>query len=309
MLVGMVCVALALGVAFWMWHDGDEDGVAPLTTDSSRGTKPYPRERDERERRTKNPREEFEAARKRGLTEAEVRGVVEEFHSYNIHSVKPEDLPPEKLQKLWESENRWYLDTLVSGFGMSDLQRSEVAKKLSEMRARDMRSYQDNLTQKQIPDLQRVQNAIDHFFVLSYFLDEHKWLNRQEYAPWNLCDLTQSQKEMIGYMPPEGGLDWLPGRLSSDVSLTEEELEIWDHWYGREWNDVPHAGKFFPLSMGQMKRVAVLHQAGIALHSGEVKIFPDLEQAKTLTTSQLRIHLLLDPDRGVDLLEEIGGEK
>jgi hypothetical protein len=308
-LAGWLCAALALGLVFWWRADGGKKAGSTAVGSGPQVTKPYPRESDASERRTKNPREEFDAARKRGMTEEEVRGVVEEFHSYNIHSVKPEDLPPKNLQMLWERENRWYLDTLILGFGMSDLQRSEVAKKLSEMRERDLRSYQDYLTQKQIPDLRKTKNAIDHFLVISDFLYEHRLLNSQEYAPWNLCDLTQLQKEMIGYMPPEGGLDWLPGRLSSDVSLTEEEREIWDHWYGRGWNDVPHAGKLFPLSLGQMKRVAELHQAGIALHPDEVKIFPDLEQTKILTASQLRIHLLLDPNRGVDLLEEIGGGK
>jgi hypothetical protein len=305
--LGGLCLLVAITLA---WFSPPEMKAGVSSEESGQQvTNPYPRELDAREVPTKNTREEFEAARKRGLTEAEVREVVEEFHSYNIHSLKPEDLPPENLKMLWESENRWYLDTLMTGFGMSDLQKSEVARKLSEMRARDLRDYQEYLTKKQIPDLQKIQNAIDHFLVISDFLYEYKLLKRQEYAPWNLCDLTQLQKEMIGYLPLEGGFDWLPGRLPSDVSLTEEELEIWDHWYGRGWNDVPDAGKLFPLSMGQMKRVVELHQAGIALHSGEVKTFPDLEQAKILTAYQLRIHLLLNPNSGVDLLEEIGGGK
>lgn len=98
-----------------------------------RVTKPYTRERDARDRRTKSPREEFEAARKRGLTEEEVRGVVEVFFlelGMNWSAMEGNSIDELRVQK--RKVNAYYLEALVLGFGLTDEQKRIAQKKLME---------------------------------------------------------------------------------------------------------------------------------------------------------------------------------
>lgn len=67
-----VCAAVALGVALFVWLIREREGGDRVAGKREPITKSHPRDgsrKGERIRRTKNPREEFEAARKRGTDE------------------------------------------------------------------------------------------------------------------------------------------------------------------------------------------------------------------------------------------------
>lgn len=317
----MLCAALALGLVFWLRPDGKKKGGVAAEGNSSRVTKPYPRERDARERRTKNPREEFEAARKRGLTEEEVRWVVEDFLELGIDS---DDISADTLEghyQLRMKRQAWLLNAMVSGFGLSDEQRKQAAARLQELGEMDYKTlkgdFADSMTIEVEGKAIQIIGGWD-LWIMRKLSDADQWLAGDKYLPWNLCDFDEAQKAMVPLKMENGELVWPhPGSVTHDIG-TEQRYENLDGPFTNQNAFITPSGSIISLSMDQVDRIwsaNVIHVDHVNQGGRAVGIEPRitlvgrlgiLPYAKLLSGPQLRTYLLFRPDMAEHLLKELG---
>ena len=314
---GCLCLAVALWNGSGVSGGGDSR-KSPIAL-NGRVTKPYPRDRDPRmEKRAKNPREEFEAARKRGLTEEEVRWVVEDFVAMNLYPMNSgRAIDKEKTHEVWKRRQQWYLDTLVSGFGLSDQQKKQAAAKLGEMIESEFYHYQEYLANKKSFDMAASREGKVSRWLILELLGADSWFRDQEYAPWNLCDLDDAQRQMVGYAGEEGQWVWISdGNTTNDFGTNERYGDL-DDPQASQNGFVTSAGRIFPLSMEQVDRIRsanTIHFNHFNEDGSIIKAEPGfdvvgrigiLPYAKLLSEPQLRTYLLFQPDMATALSEEL----
>jgi hypothetical protein len=305
-LAGWLCAALALGLVFWLRSDGDKKGGVAGEGNAPRVTKPYPRERDARETRTKNPREEFEAARKRGMTEEEVRGIVEEFMRTGIGKIDLSNALEKELLDHRKAENSWYLKTLVQGFGLTPDQEREAAQELHKSRVLAYSIFLGTMIQAAATiDIEAVPN--DEIIDPDPFSDEvANWISVLGYRPWDLCELDVGQKEIIGLK--NDGEEWIwprPGSETWDFGTEEKYVDL-DDPFSEHKISVAHAGYVFPLSMDQVDHIHAANKPRDHTLTDEDGNLLLLNEIKVLTPLQLRTLLLVQPSFAKNLMKELG---
>ncbi len=309
-LAGWLCAALALGLVFWLRPDREKKGGVAAEGNGPRVTKPYLRERDAREQRTKNPREEFEAARKRGLTEEEVRGIVEEFMRTGIGSIDLSNTSERELLDNRKAENSWYLLTLVEGLRLTPDQQREAAEKLHKTRVYGYSAFLAKIAKAAptidfdpIPD-----EAIIDPDPFAYGDEEAYNVGSAPlgYYPRDLCELDRVQMEILGLRIEGEKLIWpRPGSYTLDFG-TEEKYENLDDPFGEHHISVTDAGYIFPLSMDQVDRILAVKGVKGLSEDGENGSLYLLENAKALSSAQLRTLLLKQPSIVEILLKGLG---
>lgn len=303
----VISLLLALGSVFWLRPDLGKKGGDVSEGNGPRVTKPYPRERDARQRRTKNPREEFEAARKRGLTEEEVRGIVEEFVRAGIGDINLSSTTERELLANRKEENSWYLQTLVEGLGLTPDQQKVAAEKLHKSR---VHNYSVFLTEKAeaaasigvelVPD-----DAI--FNTDPFTSDDADRVGTIRFLPWDLCELYEGQKQLLGLRIE--GEKWTWPRAGSETLDfgTEKKYENLDDPFCEYQISVANAGHVFPLSMDQVDRILALKRSyGRSATRESQRGLPLLEEVKVLTTAQLRTLLFVQASVAERLTKELG---
>ena len=317
---GWVCIAVAVCLAVRLWPDGQRENLSLADGGRTPALKPYPREREKRDVRLKNPREEFETARKRGLTEEEVLRVVEDFLGAGLGNSITFGYSSDVLFEMRSGAQKWYLDTLVAGFKLTDSQKQEAAAKLKMTLKDDFQEYLADAKMSQemnVPGLDADSAAslmsayapyITHVTptLADRFVGVSHWMTESKLFPWDLCELDERQKKLIGYEKPEDGWFWVPGGAIEAEKVTEEELENWDFRFEGGWKDVPSAGKIFPLSLGQMSRMVDAEIADGISDSSDDRVPPLLLRVKFMTAPQLRTLLLFEPETAGELMKELG---
>ena len=311
-LAGWLCAALALGLIFWSRPDGEKKGGVAAKGSGPQVTKPYPRERDARERHTKNPREEFEAARKRGLTEEEVRGIVEEFIGKRIATTDVNGTREKRIREAREKGHKWYNETLIDGIGLSGVQRDEAERKLHQMIEGDLIRFQRAVESKAKQEGEGQNPGSDESGSSAARLFEDMcgirfWLRDGNLLPWNMCKLENWQEEMI--RPKEKDGQWTESQLGDvtlDYGTDKRYVGLCDPFVIGERLDISGAGNFFPLSMGQVDRIRQTEFASGFPVAEEEREPSLLKRVQFLTVPQLRTLLLYEPEMAVKLMEELG---
>lgn len=313
-LAGWLCAALALGLVFWLRADGEKKGGDASEGSGPQVTKPYPRERDERERRTKNPREEFEAARKRGLTEEEVREVVVNF----LEAVSYEDKvgqPVEAvLRDVWEKRLDVYFDALVDGFDLSQdqiwtLKSKEPALATHFVARTLLLASVDEAWEVKLPgegDSAFEKNSTPTNLEQIETMVRHPMSFSDEILPWNLIELSEDQKQMVGYHDDAGEWIWVDGQNSTlDFGTTESYRDLIDPFVD-DRTVMGMAGGIFPLSMWQVERLGDFEDEIVSPHTPKTINGGELDRAKFLTRPQLKTLLLFNPEMADKLMKELG---
>ena len=313
-LAAAVCLALGFGLVVYIYKDRQKYGETAGEEGASM-TKPHPRvpgDSGRKEGRLKNPREQFEAARKRGLTEEEVRGIVVEFFTLEISTKWSEETTVEEYAKLGDKAREWYRETLASGFGLTRNQEVEVAGKIREFRKTDLKDFKEELASFRT-FIERWEAVDAEARPTVYSLDlesgpsiqEGFGLWRDYYLLRNLCELDEGQKEMIGCIGEKGKWTWVDGtERTLDYGTTESYGDLSDPFADGD-SILYEAGKIFPLSMGQVDRLGPFHDEAVSPHTPKVINGEYLEQAKFLTAPQLKTLLLFDPEMGGRLIKEL----
>lgn len=307
-LAGSVCVAAAVGLGFSTRPEGKSERGAPAEGEKRRlVTKPYPRDLNQRKDRSKNPSEEFEAARKRGLTEEEVRWVVKDFMTLGIDGDEISADTDQGYYQIRLKRQEWLLDALVSGFGLSSEQKKQAAARMRELGEKDYEEFQQSFTENEQFEIDGKMFRVISASKVRELTDADVWLSNDSYLPWNLCDLDEVQKTMLPLKIENELWVWpRPGSATHDFG-TEQRYENLDDPFTNQNDFISPSGKFFPLSMEQVDRI----RGANTFHSEKNNIIitgrmGPLAYVKLLTAPQLMTLLLLKPDMAGMLMKELG---
>ena len=309
-LAGCLCLAVAL----WIGTDvsgGGYSGQSPMAL-NWRVTKPYPRDRDLRmEKRAKNPREEFEAARRRGLTEEEVMGIVEEFEELGITQAIDQNLLEEEYAKKGDLVRRWYCDALVEGFSLTEVQELVLKKVLRQVGKEDASSFGEHLERfRDLKDTTEtgVLGFEEHFPIVQFGVNP---LNAgsfglRDVSPYKLIELDDHQKAMLGCHDEKGQWIWANEQQSTLDYGTDARYLYLKNPLSSINSIISYAGIIFPLSMEQADKLEPFRHASVSCHTPQVSTGVFLKQAKFLTAPQLRTLLIFHPDSARQLMMDLG---
>jgi hypothetical protein len=302
---------VAVGLVVWMLPDGEREGASSAPGERMRSTKPYPREREERGVRAKNPREEFEAARERGLTEEEVRGIVEEFVSLGITFENHQDISEQEYFEMGNKARDWYRDSLVEGFSLTPIQEADLTKILYEVGMKDMAHFQER--RARFRDLSvKAENGelgLEAYGLLVEFGGKPTLAGNfglWEASPQNMIDLDEQQREMIGCHDEYGTWIWVDGEQRTLDFGADTAYHNLQNPFSSINSIISVAGKVFPLSMEQADRLEIFRNESVSCHWPQVRTGAYLKQSKFLTAAQLRTLFVLRPDSSRQLMMDLG---
>ena len=312
-LLGLACAVVALGVAFWMWPDGHTNGSETAAGKPDPVTKANPRERDRRSPRTKNPREEFVAARERGLMDAEVKQIVDEYLQSGIGTIDRDDPTGQKLFDRRSRQQKWYIEILAEGLGLSNVQRAEAEAKLGLALKSDFIAYQEVLHSDENITIHNDEGAYppDQFppwmHPAERMFSPSSWIGSEELRPWAICNLDEAQKDILRYKGEDGLLAWLPWGMSTHDFAAEKPYEDLSTPIGGRTSITYPSGFLFPLSIQQVDHIRAACISGWDLETGKLSNTLVLDQVKFLTPAQLKSLLLFTPNLADHLIGEMEG--
>lgn len=304
-----VCLALALGLVFFLERDGNWRKGMESAGKTAPVTKPFPRDQERpggRELPTKNPREDFDAARNRGLTEQEVRWIIEDFMNLGIDNGTIALGSAKDYYKTRVRRHEWLLDAMTSGFALSAGQKDQASASLKAHGERDLAEFVEYVSGIKSFEADGKEYRVVDGSKVRKLTDASYWLRDPECAPWNLTDLSEGQKDMTRFRNEEGRLIWIrEGSRTLDYG-TDEKYEASGDAFMTDPMVMNGGGWFFPLSIGQVEGMigAKVDQASKA-PEGKGKV-TRLELVKFLTAPQLKTLLLFEPDLAKHLMEELG---
>lgn len=261
----------------------------------------------------KNLTEDYAARCSKGLSELEIRWIVEDFQGEGLDegpgslldamqaivSAHPEWAAAsgeasdrlEKLAGLLGGRQRaWYRSALADALRLDDPQRQGLKKAIAEAYEDDWEGYEKSKTGSE---------STLHAGLQDKLLQPAQWLASDRYAPWSLCKLTveqlgitrydevkDKQLTVIGSGAAEDAPSWLDLKPVHLVTTGESTFE---DAFGLETRD---AEAVFPFAQDQ--RIPENDKL--------------LDLAKRLHPSQLKMLLLLDPTRAGELMKELGRE-
>jgi hypothetical protein len=119
---------------------------------------------------------------KRGMTEREIRRIISDFEAIGF---MPSSGNLDALREFREKQNDWYLTALGEALSLTSAQKREVWASLKESLDRTMEVYAGLGTAEAIPGI----------YCEMYF-EASLWMRTDEFAPWNLCELTEAQSQL-----------------------------------------------------------------------------------------------------------------
>ncbi len=279
-------------------RSGRETGKAPVT-------KPVPRsERPANE--TIDPREEFEAARNRGLTEQEVRWIVSDFTNLGIDSQDVAAGSAESYFVLRSRRHRWLVDVLASGFGLSADQKHQAAESIEALGERDLAEFTKYIGGISGFEVEGKEYRVVDGSKVRKLTDASAWMKSEDYAPWRLCDLTEEQKDLIRFRNEEGEAVWISGGSRTLDFGSDDRYEGSGDAFMTDPVVLNAAGWVFPLSISQVERVIAAkvdhEKKGRETKDGGSR----LDSVRILAAPQLKTLLLLEPWIAARLTGEFG---
>lgn len=300
--------ALYLVVSAMREKEGDRVDDVELSANSVTVTKPFSRDYDLRgdlTGKTEHPREAFEAARKRGMTAREVKWVVEDFEAMTLSTKDLGSAPEHEYYEIRKRGQQWYLDTLVSGFGLSGGQKSRAAERLRKLGEKGFEDFQKSIAGNKPFEIDGKAFRVVGAWNIRKLTDAGNWLSGEGHAPWNLCELDEAQAGMVGFKDGEGQWEWLKeGSTTLDYGSEDRYTDLTSpsSEYGAFMSS---AGRVFPLSMEQVDRIRnnpVVPSPHDVSFNGSKSL---LILAENLAPSQLKTLLLINPGMAGQLLEEL----
>ena len=297
----LLCILICI-LLIWERQPG-----AKSSEDGSPVTKPYQRVHDPNmEKRTKNPREDFEAARKRGMTEEEVRLVVKEY----FQAIAFEDQPGRPVEMIlneaMEKRLDLYFDALEEGFNLTKEQVSEIRGKLPGLVAQQVngrlllveveRAWESTGPDEDESRVHAKPSALTRLEKIEIFVKDPTLVFYDELYPWKISVLNESQQQMIGYQDEAGEWMWVDGsERTLDYGITDCYADL-NYPFEEDVRVMDAAGEVFPLSMWQVERMGDFEDESVSPHTPRMISGSDLDRVKLLSRPQLKTLLLLNPE-------------
>jgi hypothetical protein len=129
---------------------------------------------------------------KRGMTDQEIRWMIEDFQAAGL------DEEEHSLEgTLRAKQQLWYLEALTEALQLSQEQRAQAKTKMDTMRVAEFELLEKEFEEEAAnypnshPD---VRTALESTYLA--VVSKANWLENDDYAPWNLCDLSKEQLQL-----------------------------------------------------------------------------------------------------------------
>lgn len=214
------------------------------------------------------PAEAFAERLARGLSPREVRWIIEDFENADIGG---EVRAAETAEFLSERrrQHRWLLGLLKQGLALRPDQEREVVENLNLWFDRAARDFSEEVGSLPTIEVKGREMRVVPGEIVSRVIEPGRWLKDDACAPWNLCELTSAQMQLV--LPMDADEEILPG----------------DGWW--------EAGRD-----GDPARLIFTVAPGTVPPSSD-----GLEAALTLHPAQLKSLLLIEPSHVARLREEL----
>ena len=308
-LLGGLCLLSAILLA---WNSPPEGGTGLLGMVEREGRtevrKTKGRERgDGTSREVRSVAEEYLMKAKRGMTEDEVRWVVEDFVALGLDVEYPEDKTAEGYLALRKARENWYLAALVSGLRLTDEQEREARKRMGVLREKDYAEFVEYLDGLKSFEHEGKEMKVFDGGKARALMDADQWMNHEGYSPWELCLLSKDQLAVTRFRhenpdDTEKFKDWLVGAAeaeddSVDSKLSEELAYDVGNMYALGLMGWASVDSIFPLTR---------KQGDMLLGEGKVRSPKDFsELAMVLQPEQLKMYVLFHPQVVEELAKEL----
>ena len=248
--------------------------------------------------------EEYEANAERGMTENEVRWVVEDFVALGLGVDYPEEMTAEGYVALRKAREDWYLGALVSGLRLNKEQEVNAREAMGVLRERDYAKFLEFLGGVKSFEHEGQEMKVFDGSKAARLTNAGEWMKEEGYRPWNLCELSGEQEAVTwkvadgatGEAGGEGQLKGFPGfGFYKGVGGEAKAIDgfSYDPFESVGWEFFGKAGLIFPLSAEQIKRV------------GETDFASELELVMLLQPEQLKVLLLLSDRTARELTAQL----
>lgn len=230
---------------------------------------------------------------KRGMTDQEIRWMLEDFKQVGN---MPTSGSIEEYRSYRERQNDWYLTALTEALSLTPEQKRYIRESLKESLDQAEEQFKALVNEA-------AARGGPNWIEIEVYLEAAHWLSQSQFAPWNLCDLTESQSKLTmerrwleqkeaakkRESPFNYASSW-PGFMSvamqdpvSGEFTPYPPPSLWDsvaNLGGPIQRGIIDISEFFPLTPDQK----------LAEHRNDI-----LAQAQMLQPAQLRMALLLNP--------------
>lgn len=248
-------------------------------------------------------------AAKRGMTEREVRWLVEDFNAQGfLFSNLPANADARTVRAFRNRQQSWYLAALTGALHLTPDQRKTARERFATQLEKDSAVLVTRPVESLLGDIEVLKPIAGNIDAVEV-LDPSQWLFPEAMAPWNLCDLSEAQASLTLK-------DWASRekreRVQDPTVAPDEPLFI-------PWMSTELAGAQDPVSGNRIEAAAtnppLLPRTDIlpltpgqlppAAKEEEEEKAPMTvaEQARRLMPAQLRLALLLHPELASQLSE------
>jgi len=190
--------------------------------------------------------EDYLARCKKGMTAKEVRWIVEDFQRAGLdwegelvtelkqifelmrregrQAPRPQERKRiESLAKqLGQRQRKWFGDTLAAALKLDLKQQREMREGLATGLEKD---WVEVVREREEGEALEAGGEMNYFGQSIYYLDLiENWMDKPEYAPWNLTSLTEAQLSLTSFESPDDAVVWLKKPRGTEP-LGSPELE------------------------------------------------------------------------------------
>ncbi|BCU76773.1 hypothetical protein llg_14880 [Luteolibacter sp. LG18] len=210
---------------------------------------------------------------KRGMTEAEVRWMLEDFITAGLTPPEGPTFPLTPARRAKQQD--WYLEALAEGLSLTPEQKRAARERMQQSLQEDVAAFAKGIAGVGAIDPSGGREWIPDNLPLGVNVGPEVWLAKRAYAPWRLADLTPEQEKLTFKSDRESPVTRDSTMLRLRELALQEGLQITDRVL------ITNATRIFPL-------------APVPAPLESIQVNP-LTQAKLLHPAQLRMALLLDP--------------
>lgn len=241
----------------------------------------------------------------KGMTEREVRWVIEDFQKAGL-AQGVRGASSEEFIRQRKAQHAWYLDLLADGLRLNPEQRGAAREKLAGLLEEAVAGFQKDLSEQASEPIEQDGRRLQLVSaeVITKLIHADKWLTDERYAPWELCDLTEQQLG-VTWRPILTGMknDGMEGEAGGwlDVPATPVIFEegkapvipdsLFPAGYREFTAHLKDAGSVFPV-------------AAVSLPAGPVHEPPLMKELRGYHPSQLKTLLLLQPELAEEVIAE-----
>lgn len=247
-----------------------------------------------RKRVSVDPTQAYIENSKRGMTDQEIRWMLEDFKQV---AMLPDSGLVEGSRTFMARQSEWYLTALTEALSLTPEQKRTARESLRGSLDREAEKFEAEV------DAAVARGEGLDWNILNPYLEANHWIRRPEFAPWNLCGLTENQSRLTierQWLEREKGAMEVRNLFSSRaIWLNFFSIAMQDPASGESiryppasvWDSACHGGAMIKGIINISEAFPLTPDQELAEHRNDL-----VTQARMLQPAQLRMALLLNSD-------------